>query len=140
MPTASFTKFNPFIEGVFEAQFNFQSDTFRVFLSNQAPAAGNSVKADITEIGNGGGYNANGQVVTIATSSQTGGTYTATVNTTLTWTGTGSGFGPLRYAYMYDDTNATDRLVGVWDYGSSFTVSSGEVFEWSMNANLISAS
>jgi hypothetical protein len=139
MPTASFTKFNPFIEGVFEGHFNFQTDTFRVFLSNQAPAAGNSVKADITEIANGGGYNANGQVVTIATSSQTGGTYTATVNATLTWTGTGSGFGPLRYAYMYK-VGGTDRLVGAWDYGSSFTVTSGETFEWSMNANLISAS
>lgn len=141
MPTAAFTKFYPFIEGVFEAQFNFASDTFKVFLSNEAPTvATDSVKADIVEIANGNGYTTGGQTVPIVTSSQTGGTYTAVVNTTLTWTGTGAGFGPLRYAYMYDDTNATDRLVGVWDYGSSFTVAASETFEWSMNANLISAS
>lgn len=140
MPTASFTKFHPFVEGVFEGQFNFQSDTFRVVLSNTAPTTSMSVRADITEVANGNGYTTNGQVVPIATSSQTGGTYTATVNTTLTWTGTGSGFGPLRYAYMFDDTNATDRLVGVWDYGSAITVTSGETFEWAMNAALITAS
>lgn len=141
MPTASFTKFNAFIEGALEAQFNFATDTFRVVLSNTAPnAATMSVRADITEVANGNGYTTGGQVVPIVASSQTGGTYTATVNTTLTWTGTGSGFGPLRYAYMFDDTNATDRLVGVWDYGSSVTVASGETFQWAMNAALITAS
>jgi hypothetical protein len=41
---------------------------------------------------------------------------------------------------MYDDTNASDRLVGAWDYGSAVTVATGETFEWEMNANLISAS
>lgn len=140
MPTATFTKFYPFIEGVFEAQFNFGSDTFKVFLSNQAPATGNTQKSDITEIANGNGYTTGGQTVPISTSSQTGGTYTATVNTTLTWTGTGGSIAAFRYAYMYDDTNASDRLVGAWDYGSAVTVATGETFEWEMNANLISAS
>lgn len=141
MPTASFTKFNAFIEGVFETQFNFATDTFRVILSNTTPnAATMSVRADVTEVANGNGYTTGGQVVPIVASSQTGGTYTATVNTTLTWTGSGAGIGPLRYAYMFDDTNASDRLVGVWDYGSSITVASGETFEWAMNAALITAS
>jgi hypothetical protein len=140
MPTATFTKFYPFIEGVFEAQFNFGSDTFKVFLSNQAPATGNTQKSDITEIANGNGYTTGGQTVPIVSSSQTGGTYTAAVNTTLTWTGTGGSIATFRYAYMYDDTNASDRLVGAWDYGSAVTVATGETFEWEMNANLISAS
>ena len=140
MPTASFTKFHPFVEGVFEGQFNFASDTFRVILSNTAPTTSMSVLADITEVANGNGYTTGGQVVPIVASSQTGGTYTATVNTTLTWTGSGAGIGPLRYAYMFDDTNASDRLVGVWDYGSAITVASGETFEWAMNAALITAS
>lgn len=141
MPTASFTKFNSFIEGAFETQFNFATDTFRVILSNTAPnAATMSVKADIVEVANGNGYTTNGQAVPIVASSQTSGTYTVTVNTTLTWTGSGAGFGPFRYAYMFDDTNATDRLVGAWDYGSAITVASGETFEWAMNAALITAS
>lgn len=140
MPTASFTKFNPFIEGVFEGQFNFGSDTFKVMLSNQAPAAGNTQRSDITELSTSGGYTVGGQTVPILTSSQTSGTYTATVSTTLTWTGSGGGFGPFRYAYMYDDTNASDRLVGAWDYGSAITVAASETFEWTMNAALITAS
>lgn len=140
MPTATFTKFHPFVEGVFEGQFNFASDTFRVILSNTAPTTSMSVRADITEVANGNGYTTGGQVVPIVASSQTGGTYTATVNTTLTWTGSGAGIGPFRYAYMFDDTNASDRLVGAWDYGSAITVASGETFEWAMNAALITAS
>lgn len=137
---AAFNKFNPFIEAVFEGRHNFGSNTFKVYLSNTAPAAANSVKTDIAEISSGGGYTSGGQTVTITSSSQTGDTYTAAVNQTLTWTGTGSGFGPFRYAVMYNDTSATDLLVGWWDYGSSITPLSGETFSWVMNANLISAS
>lgn len=136
---AVFNKFNPFIEAVFEAQHNFGSNTFKVYLTNELPLAADAVKADIAEISNGGGYTG-GLTVTISTSSQTGGTYTATVNQTLTWTGTGSGFGAFRYAVMYNDTSATDLLVGWWDYGSSISVASGESFKWVMNASLITAS
>lgn len=137
---AAFNKFNPFIEAVFEKQHNLSSDVFKVYLTNELPLAADSVKADIAEISNGGGYTSGGQVVTISTSSQSGGTYTASVNQTLTWTGTGSGFGAFRYAVMYNDTSATDLLVAWWDYGSSISIASGESFKWVMNANLISAS
>lgn len=141
MPTAAFTKFNAFAEGVFEAQFNFGSDTFKVMLSNTAPNVSTMVnKADATELSTGGGYTAGGITVPIVTSSQTGGAYTAAVNSSLVWTGSGSGFGPFRYVYMYDDTNVTDRLVAAWDYGSSISVGSGETFTWAMNANLITFS
>ena len=81
---AAFNKFNSFIEAVFEGQHNFESNTFKVYLSNTAPTAANSVKADITEIANGNGYTTGGQTVTISSSSQTGGTYTAAANQTLT--------------------------------------------------------
>lgn len=136
---AAFNKFNPFIEAVFEKQHNLSSDVFKVYLTNELPLAADAVKTDIAEISNGGGYTG-GLTVTISTSSQTSGTYTAAVNQTLTWTGTGSGFGTFRYAVMYNDTSATDLLVGWWDYGSSISVASGESFKWVMNANLISAS
>ena len=117
MPTASFTKFNPFIEGVFEAQFNFGSDTFKVMLSNQAPAAGNTQRSDITELSTSGGYTVGGQTVPILTSSQTSGTYTATVNTTLTWTGSGGGFGPFPvcvYVRRHKRIRQARRGLGLW--------------------------
>jgi predicted Zn-dependent protease len=137
---AAFNKFNPFIEAVFEKQHNFSSDVFKVYLSNELPLAADSVKADIAEIANGGGYTSGGQAVTITASSQSGGTYTAAVNQTLTWTATGAGIASFRYAVMYNDTSASDLLVGYWDYGSSIAPASGETFQWIMNANLISAS
>jgi hypothetical protein len=137
---AAFNKFNPFIEAVFEKQHNFSSDVFKVMLTNVAPTAANGVKADITEIAAGNGYTAGGQAVTILTSSQTGGTYTATVNQTVTWTAAGGSIASLRYAVMYNDTAASKNLVGYWDYGSSVAPASGETFQWIMNANLISAS
>lgn len=137
---AAFNKFNPFIEAVFEKQHNFASDTFKVYLSNELPLAADSVKADIAEIANGNGYTSGGQAVTITASSQSGGTYTAAVNQTLTWTASGAGIASFRYAVMYNDTSASDLLVGYWDYGSSIAPAAGETFQWIMNANLISAS
>lgn len=137
---AAFNKFNSFIEAVFEGQHNFASNTFKVYLSNTSPAAANSVKADIAEIANGNGYTTGGQTVTISSSSQTGGTYTAAVNQTLTWTASGGNIASFRYAIMYNDTSATDLLVGWWDYGSSISPAAGETFQWVMNTNLISAS
>ena len=137
---AAFNKFNSFIEAVFEGQHNFASNTFKVYLSNTAPTAANSVKADIAEIANGNGYTTGGQTVTISSSSQTGGTYTAAVNQTLTWTASVGNIASFRYAIMYNDTSATGLLVGWWDYGSSISPAAGETFQWVMNTNLISAS
>lgn len=137
---AAFNKFNSFIEAVFEKKHDMGADVFKVYLTNTAPLATNAVKADIAELAAGSGYTAGGLTVPIATSSQTGGTYTAAVNATQTVTATGGSVGPFRYAVMYDDTALNDELVGFWDYGSSITLLDGESFDFVMNANLISAS
>lgn len=137
---AAFNKFNPFIEAVFEKQHNLASDAFKVYLSNELPLATDSVKSDIAEISSGGGYTPGGQAVTITASGQSGGNYTAAVNQTLTWTATGAGIASFRYAVMYNDTSASDLLVGYWDYGSSIAPADGETFQWIVSANLISAS
>lgn len=137
---ATFNKFNAFAEAVCEGVHNFQSHTFKVILTNTAPTAANSVKTDITEITAGNGYTAGGQTLTITSSSQTGGTYTAAVNQTLTWTATGGSIATLRYAVLYNDTAASKNLVGYWDYGSSVTPADTETFEFVMNTNLITLS
>lgn len=134
---ATFQRFNSFIEAVAEKKHDMGADTFKVMLTNTAPVATNTVKANITEISGGNGYTAGGQTVAVASSSQTSGTYTAAVNTTATWTAAGGSIASFRYAVMYNDTATNDELVGFWDYGSTISPAVGESFSWVMNANLL---
>lgn len=134
---ATFNRFNSFIEAVAEKKHDMSSDVFKVMLTNTAPVATNAVKADITEISAGNGYTAGGEVVTVASSSQTSGTYTAAVNDSVLWTASGGAIASFRYAVMYNDTATNDELVGFWDYGSSISPATTETFEWVMNANLL---
>jgi len=62
MPTASYVKFQPAIENLFE-NINAGSDSWAIKLATGVNAAAGT----ITEVANGNGYTTNGQVVTIAT-------------------------------------------------------------------------
>ena len=123
---ASFTKFNSFVEALAEKTHNLGSDTLKVVLTNSAPAAANTVLADITQIANGNGYTTGGSTATTSSSAQTSGTYKL-VLADVTFTASGS-MGPFRYAVLYNDTATSDELIGYWDYGSSITLASGETF------------
>ena len=123
---ASFTKFNSFVEALAEKTHNLGADTLKVVLTNSAPAAANTVLADITQIANGNGYTTGGSTATTSSSAQTSGTYKL-VLADVTFTASGS-MGPFRYAVLYNDTATSDELIGYWDYGSSITLASGETF------------
>jgi hypothetical protein len=125
---ASFNKFNAFVENLAEAKFNLQTDTLKVLLTNTAPVATNSVKADLTEITAGNGYTAGGNTATVTSSAQTSGTYKLVLGDPATWTAAGGTIGPFRYAVLYSDTAANYELIGWWDYGSSITLAAGESF------------
>lgn len=131
---ASFTKFNAFVENLAEKSFNLGSDTLRVMLCNTAPIAANSVKGDLTEISAGNGYTAGGTAATISSSAQTSGTYKL-VLADVVFTASGGTIGPFRYAVLYDDTAASDELIGFWDYGSSITLASTETFTVDFDAS-----
>jgi hypothetical protein len=124
---ASFNKFNAFVENLAEKVHNLGADTLKVLATNTAPVAGNSVKADLTEIGAGNGYTAGGATATVSASSQTGGTYKLVVDD-ITITASGGAIGPMRYFALYNDTptSPADPLIGWWDYGSSITLADGE--------------
>lgn len=130
---SSFNKFNSFVEALAEKVHNLGSDTLRVMLTNTAPSASNTVRADITEISAGNGYTAGGNVATVLSSSQTGGVYRLVLNDPPTWTATGGTIGPFRYAVLYNDTATNDELIGWWDYGSSITLQPGETFTVDFN-------
>lgn len=125
---AAFNKFNSFVEALAEKVHNLGSDSLKVMLTNTAPVATNSVKADLTEISAGNGYTAGGNTASVTSSAQTSGTYKLVLGDPATWTASGGSIGPFRYAALYNDTATNKELIGWWDYGSSITLASGESF------------
>lgn len=127
---ATFNKFNQFVEDLAKGVHNFTSDstcTVTVALTNasNAPVAGNSVLADLTQISY---TNLSSRVITGITAEQTSGTATFTAtDLVLTASGTVATF---RYVVLYNDdpTSPADPLIGWYDYGSDVTLNNGETF------------
>src|SRR5689334_10329920 len=124
---ASFNKFNCFVADISNKVHNLGSDTLKVMLTNSAPSASNTVKADITEISAGNGYSAGGMSVTGITSTQTSGTYklVASADPSITASGT---VGPFQYAVLYNSTPVAGNLIGWWDRGSALTLANSDTF------------
>lgn len=123
----AFSKFNCFVEDLGRKVHNLHTDTLKVMLTNVAPVATNTVKADLTDISAGNGYTAGGTAVASNAYSQTSGTAKLT-GTDVTFTASGGSIASWRYAVLYNDTSTSDSLIGWWDYGSSRVIASGESF------------
>jgi hypothetical protein len=121
----AFTKFNQFIEDVFKKKHDFSSDTFKLLLTNVAPSAANTVKADLTEITAGNGYTAGGFTLTGVTAEQVSGVLSVTA-ADVAVAAAGGSMAAWRYAVVYNDTAAGDLLVGYVDRGSSVVLGAGE--------------
>ena len=121
---AAFKKFNSFVEARNEKVHNLGSDTLKVLLTNTAPTAANSVKADLTEIAAGNGYTAGGATVTVTSSAQSGGVYKL-VGSDVVFTASGGQIAANRYAVLYNDTATNKELIGWWDNGSSAAINDG---------------
>jgi hypothetical protein len=124
---AAFNKFQQFSEDAYEKVHNLGSDALKVLLTLTAPAATNSVKADLTEIAAGNGYSAGGLAVAVTSSAQTSGTYKL-VGSDVTFTASGGPIANFRYAVLWNDTPTApaDPLIGWYDYGSTVTLAIGE--------------
>jgi hypothetical protein len=93
---ATYNKFNVFVKDLVDGHQLFGSDTYKVMLTNVAPVATNTVKADLTEISAGNGYTAGGTASAITTSLSTA---TAKVTAAdVVFTASGGTIGPFRYA------------------------------------------
>jgi hypothetical protein len=122
---AALNKFNCFVEDRNEKVHNLATDVLKVMLTNTAPVATNTVKANITEIAAGNGYTAGGSQAPQASSSQTGGIYKL-VLTDIAFIAAGGAIGPFRYAVLYNDTSTSDSLIGWYDYGTNITLNDTE--------------
>jgi hypothetical protein len=137
---ATFNKFQAFVEHVNEGVHNFASDatcTPTVFMTTEANAPSNSldaVLADVTQIS----YTniATSRVITVASSSQTTGTYSL-VLTDLVLTASGA-VATFRRVGIYNDdpTSPADPLICHYDYGSDVTLANLETFTLDFGANL----
>lgn len=126
---AAYNKIDAFVENVAEKVHDLGADTLRNLLTNAAPIASNTVKANLTEIGAGNGYAAGGPQATQSSSAQTSGTYKLVLGDVVV-TASGGTIGPFRYVTLYNDTptSPADPLIAWWDYGSSITLNDTETF------------
>lgn len=113
---ATAIKLQDFGEQLTKGTHQIGTHTFKLFLTNVAPAVTNTVLSDITQIAYTNISGGVAPTVTVA-ESETGGTTTITaVSLTITATGTVPTF---RYYGIYNDTAANKNLVQAWDHGSA---------------------
>jgi len=138
---ADFVKFSKFLSQLANGGDNRGSDTLKFALTNTAPTpASDTVFDPITKHPPplaANGYTEGGHAATIASSAESGGTYTLACTTDVVITAQAGGIGPFRYVILYDDTSADDKLIGYWDYGSSITLADGETFTIDVTASLL---
>lgn len=136
---AAFNKFQDFVEQLGKGvhQLHAAGHTLKVYLSNAAPVATNTIKGDIAEITVEHGYPSGG--IDIENDyTESGGIGTLT-GVDKVFTASGGSFGPFRYIILYNDsaTSPADALVAWWDYGSSITCNDGETFTVDFGASIL---
>lgn len=147
MATATFTKANDWILNVMNGTVDIDADTFKIALSNTAPASevsnplsdGNGVVANVTQIS----YTNYTDTLTVdrvlqgITSTRSAGVYTLDSTVDFTITASGGALAGFRYIYIFDDTSTApaDPIIGVWDYGSTLTLASGDSAAITFNAS-----
>lgn len=123
---ATYNKFNAFVENVAEKVHNLGADALTVALcaTANAPVAGNSVLADLTQISY---TNLSSRALTVTSSAQTGGVYKL-VLADLVLTASGGSVAAFQYVVIYNDTptSPADPLIAWYDYGSALTLANGE--------------
>jgi hypothetical protein len=131
---ATFFKFEPFIEDVWEGVHNFGTNQLIAFLTTQAniPTATMRTLSQITPIAY---TNLSSRNITTASSGQTSGTYKL-VLTDLVLTASGA-VATFRHAGVYNDTptSPADPLVASWDYGADVTLANGETFTFDFDSS-----
>ena len=122
--------------------FRATSSTLKVALTNSLPvASADDTLATAAEIATGNGYAAGG--LDIGNSASTASSWSAATDTIgilsatgVAWTATGGAIASFRYVLLYDDTQASDAVLGWWDYGSQVALAPTESFTVNFGATV----
>ena len=121
---SAFFTFYHFMEALMKGEHDLDGDAISVYLSNTAPdVETDEVKADLAEITNQYGYSP------VSIQSEVTAPYYyqyRLVGTDLIITASGGPVGPFRYVVLFNNSHASDALIGYWDRGYSITLQDGE--------------
>ncbi len=137
---ASFNKFNCFVQDVANKQHDMKTgtaDVYKVYLTNTAPVATNTVYNTPADLSAANGYAAGGGSIGTVAGSQTSGTFSFASSANPSWTASGGSIGPFQYAVLYNSSNASKPLIGWWDYGTALTLTNGNTFTVSLGSPIL---
>jgi hypothetical protein len=134
---ATYQKFHQFAEDCLKGVHNFTDDTtctvtVALCAAANAPVAGNSALADLTQIAY---TNLSTRVVTGISAEQSSGTASLAASD-LTITASGGAAATFRYVVFYNDDSTGDKLMGWGDVGSDVTLGDGDSFLIDIPTNL----
>jgi hypothetical protein len=137
---ATFTKINDFTEDLGDGVHNLSSDQLVIALSNTAPG---SEPSDPTADGNGVLANVTGEIAytnlssrNLTTTSWSTSSGTAKlILADLVLTASGGSVEDFRYVYIYNDTATSDNLIGLYDNGSTVSMSDGNTYTIDFDAS-----
>lgn len=138
---ATFTLFHEAVKGIGDGTIILGSVTphvFKAYLSNATiTQATNITKSDVAEITPAtNGYTAGGVTLAATWAETAGGS--GVWRFTLadaTWTASGGSIATHRYLVVYDDTSASDLLVGYVDRGTSDVIADGNTRTWDVGSS-----
>jgi len=128
---AAFQKFNCFAGDVAHALHDMKTGTsqlFKIYLSNTAPSASNTVYNTPADLATGNGYTAGGVSIGAITGAQVSGVFKFSAGVSPSWVASGGNIGPFEYAVLYNATSPTLPLIGWWDYGAPILLTNGNTF------------
>lgn len=130
--------FKQYIGGGATPEMDVATDTFTMYLSNEAPVvATDSGRADVAAITQENGYTETTLTTSWAETAGGSGIWRLANDADVSWTASGGSFGPFQYVMIFNDTMTTplDLLVGYWDVGSATTITNGNSFTVDLDAN-----
>jgi hypothetical protein len=113
------------------------ASVYKVYLTNTAPSASNTVYNTPADLSTANGYTAGGASIGTITGADSSGTFSFSGGTNPSWTASGGSIGPFEYAVLYDSTTATQALIGWWDYGGAITLTNGNTFTVSLPSPIL---